>query len=110
MKRAERAVATSLVPSADDATENQSNIGTLVGNQVKPELVEIIIGPGPLATATNLVPSAEEAIACQFPIGALVCVQDWARAGLGAVNRLAEVATANTESFVFIIFFQCLSR
>src|SRR5437660_12856154 len=92
MKRAERAVATSLVPSADEATENQSNMGALVESQVKPELVETIIGPGPLATATNFAPSAEDATACQLATGAVVWVQSCAETELRVLSIPASAA------------------
>lgn len=56
------ATATSFVPSAEEATENQPVPGTLLDTQVAPEFVEVNI-PLPLydAAAINFVPSAEEA-------------------------------------------------
>ena len=59
-------MATSLVPSADEATELQYSLGALVGSQVAPPFVEIAIKPGAprdqsLATATHFIPSADAA-------------------------------------------------
>jgi hypothetical protein len=54
-------VATSFVPSADEATYSQeSSLYAVVSVQVTPESAEVQIPP-PLTTATNLVPSDEEA-------------------------------------------------
>ena len=64
---------TNLVPSADEATQNQSPPGTLFDAQVNPEFVEVETMLS--ATATNLVPSAEDATENQKASGALVFVQ-----------------------------------
>ncbi len=61
--------ATSLVPSAEEATDDQRLLGALVCVQVVPESAEVKIGRGmalpkpPLrhAAATSLMPSAEDA-------------------------------------------------
>jgi hypothetical protein len=55
-----------------------------------------------LPAATNLVPSAEEAIETQFVLGALVCVQVWAKVGLGAVNMAPTAATFSKRKPVFM--------
>jgi hypothetical protein len=54
-----RPAATSLVPSAEEATDDHSPSGALVCVQVTPEFMEVT---KPTPTATSLVPSAEEAI------------------------------------------------
>lgn len=55
------AAATSLLPSADEATEVQAFAELLVASdQFAPELAEVYILPG-LDTATSLTPSADEA-------------------------------------------------
>jgi hypothetical protein len=64
--------ATSLVPSAEEATDDQEPSGALLCVQVVPESVEVI---KPLPAATSLVPSAEEASDDQELLGALVCIQ-----------------------------------
>jgi hypothetical protein len=78
-------VATSLLPSAEEATLVQGDGGTLLVIQVVPELVEVKIGPlttDPVVvvgvaptTATNLFPSAEEATAIKFLLGMLFDIQ-----------------------------------
>ena len=63
------ATATSLVPSADEATQVQLLVGALVAAQVAPEFVEMKIGQTKpkveLNAATSLVPSADEAMTCE---------------------------------------------
>jgi hypothetical protein len=56
-------VATSLVPSAEEATEDQI-CGVALVDQVAPELVVVKILP-PLLVATILIPLAEDATADQ---------------------------------------------
>ena len=59
--------ATSLVPSADDATDCQSRLDSFA-DQLAPESLVIHICP-PRSSATSLVPSAEEAKETQVPPG-----------------------------------------
>jgi hypothetical protein len=63
-----------LLPSAEEATEDQGLLGVDVGFQAAPKFVEVYIGHRP-ATATNLVPSSEEATDPQLLSGAVVWVQ-----------------------------------
>ena len=66
--------ATNLVPSAEEATEVQYQLGALVWVQLAPEFVEVqiqLLKPA----ATNLVPSADEATEDRKLWGALVNVQ-----------------------------------
>ena len=68
--------ATSVEPSADEATEHQLVSGALVTFQVVPELVDVIIWPSGITdTATILLPSAEEATDHQYSFGAAVADQ-----------------------------------
>lgn len=67
-------VATSLLPSAEEATPFQLWSGTVFGIQVRPEFVEVYIA-SPVANATSLAPSADEATAFQHPSGAVEAVQ-----------------------------------
>jgi hypothetical protein len=61
-------VATSVIPSADDATEINRRTGALFVTQEAPEFVEVKIQclPETITAATNLVPSAEDATAFQL--------------------------------------------
>jgi hypothetical protein len=74
--------AINLAPSADEATDHQYSLGTLLGTQVAPEFVEVkIIVDGycgvesPPGTATNFVPSADEATETHTFWGAAVSTQ-----------------------------------
>lgn len=77
--------AANVVPSADEAMQDQISLDAPLGCQVVPELVEVKIGPlvtdsraidgvAP-TTATNLFPSAEEATAIKFLLGTLFDIQ-----------------------------------
>ena len=64
------ATATSLPPSADDATSHhERSLGALVGIQLAPESTDVNMPPL-TATATNLVPSAEDAMEFHCLLGA----------------------------------------
>jgi hypothetical protein len=67
-------IATSLLPSAEDATHDQNVFVALVGVHVAPEFVEVKIEPH-LNAATSMVPSADEATEVQPPTGAVDAVQ-----------------------------------
>jgi hypothetical protein len=60
--------ATTLFPSADEATDAQNPEGTLLDVQDIPELSDVKIAPSSSA-ATNLIPSTEEATLCQYKPG-----------------------------------------
>src|SRR5216117_2562700 len=68
------ATATTLVPSADAATDDQFVLGASLCFHVAPASTEVKMPP-PFTTAKILAPSAEQATACQPASGALVAVQ-----------------------------------
>ena len=72
--------ATNVVPSAEDAIEDQLVSGELVAAQVTPAFVDTYINPDgglpywPQTAAASFVPSADEATQLQLVTGALVMV------------------------------------
>ena len=70
LKASGRAAASSLAPSAEEASETQYFAGALVWSHVEPESGETKIGfpeMAPPAPSTNLVPSAEQAAQVHEP-------------------------------------------
>jgi len=65
--------AANLLPSADEAAQDQFAMGTLFETQFDPEFVEVQIPPEP--AATNLLPSADEATLDKYALGALFVIQ-----------------------------------
>jgi hypothetical protein len=73
--------ANNVVPSAEQAIEDQFVSGELVAAQVNPEFVDTYINPDgglpywPDTPAASFVPSADDAMQLQFVTGALVIFQ-----------------------------------
>ena len=99
--------ATSLVPSADEATQTQL-LGEAVSAHVRPEVVETkmcpeVVGVSACAAAASTVPSADEATLVQKLLGALVCVQVWAKTEL-TIIKMAMPGSSILKIFIGRLF------
>jgi hypothetical protein len=92
-------LATSLLPSAEHATEPQEETGEGCAVHIAPELVEVYMEPS-AAKAIVFVPSAEQANEDHTFAGAAVGVQVWAFM-LATVHRSAKgAASGGRSSFI----------